>query len=182
MSHTYGSKLGDQTNHRFGRHSHHTYHFESLSDPSWRAVIFRSFTCSKENAKKKHIRTSSSNIPEKENKKTTPPFWGSRIAGIVRCFFRSKPSRDWIDSPSHHCWVESHAVAWQLRFPRLLPNNPQHCMQPRHGNTLPSWIWVWVAVGWLVGIEDITSRGIIDLNQRLMEMGMRSEFDVTVET
>ena len=173
MSHTYGSKLGDQTNHRFGRHSHHTYHFESLSDPSWRAVIFRSFTCSKENDKKNTLEHHLPTSQKKRKQKATPPFWGSRIAGIVI------PG---IDSPSHHCWVESHAVAWQLRFPRLLPNNPQHCMQPRHGNTLPSWIWVWVAVGWLVGIANITSRGIIDLNQRLMEMGMRSEFDVTVVT
>ena len=135
MSHNYGFN--------FRRHTHHV---ESLSDPFSGAIIFKSFTCPKENAKK-HIGNHWNIIfqipsPPPKKKKTTKQnnsilmhFWSSKNPEINRCFY---PVSQGFAGPSHHCWVESHAVnRWQLRFPRLLPNNPLHCMQPRHGNTLP---------------------------------------------
>lgn len=141
MSHTYGFNF-----------PRHTYHVESLSDPFFGAIMFKSFTCPKENAKK-HMRNHWNIIfqksppppRKKQNNSILIHFWSSSNPEINR-FFSGFPGI--CCNPSRHCWVESHAVnRWRPRFPMLLPNNPLHCMQPRHGNTLPG--FELLLVSWL---------------------------------
>lgn len=125
MSHTYGFNF-----------PRHTYHVESLSHPFSGAINTLEI-----------IGTSSSKFPppKKKTNSILIHFWSSSNPEMNR-FFSGFPGI--CCNPSHHCWVESHAVnRWRPRFPMLLPNNPLHCMQPRHGNTLPG--FELLLVSWL---------------------------------